>query len=335
MGRLITLEKKSFHSAKVSVNKGRLYGEEQFKKFLDMSFDDILRYMEEHSFKDEIDKSYIKYEGFYLIEKILNNHLSNIYRKLFVSATQANKKLFETYYLKYQVHNLMVLIRCRLSDEKDIEPYLIGDSRKRSKFVKAMEMASIEDAISYISKKLKLDSTVVLEKYNNNLFELENYLYKTYYERLKKCSFKYNGRDERDFFKFIRRYVDLINARSYVKLKSEDIKIDFNEVYIQGGNLGLDFYESLNSLKIDECMNKIKGEIGELNFEDTSNSVILDKAVSKHKKEAQRRLKKSNFGSPFYALAYLFDVERELGQLRVLLKAKYLEVSKDELKELI
>ena len=137
MRKIVRLKNNSYHSAKISVLRGHLYGQEQLENFAQMSFDEILKFMEENNFKEEIDKSYFKYEGFYLIEKILNNYLSNIYKKVFLSATKENRKLFDAYYLKYQIHNLMVLVRCKIANEKEIEAYLIGDARKISKFLKA------------------------------------------------------------------------------------------------------------------------------------------------------------------------------------------------------
>ena len=41
------------------------------------------------------------------------------------------------------------------------------------------------------------------------------------------------------------------------------------------------------------------------------------------------------FGSPFYALRFLFKVEKEINQLRILLKSKFLKLEKSEIERLL
>lgn len=335
MGRIIGLTKKSYHSSKIAVGKGSIYSDEKINSFVNMGFDEILKIMEEGKFKKAVDKSYSLYEGFYLVEKILNDYLSDIYSKVFLSASKDNRVLFEEYYLKYQIHNLMVLIRCKISNEEDITPYLIGDSRKKSKFVKAYEMTSTEDAIVYICKKLRIDEVLVLEKYKESIFELENYLYKVYYDRLSKFNFRFNHRDERSFVKFVRKYIDLINSRTFSKISREDSKIKFSEVFVVGGSLPLSFFENLdfkNKSSYQERMIQV------LNFdsnEEFLSTGFYDKKISEHKKSASSVFNKSQFGSPFYAFRFLFDVEREVSKLRILLKAKTLGLTSDEVRDLL
>lgn len=338
MAKIKTLGKSPYHSARISVSRGFLYEPELIESLIDKSFDEILKYMEETQFKEAIDKSFIQYEGFYLIEKVLNEYLSKIYEKLIHTAPRGNKVLLEEYYLKYQIHNLMVLIRCRLGNEKNITPYLIGDKRKQDKFLKAMDMQNLEDAISYIAQKLKFDTNEVLKKYEEGVYELENYLYKLYYDRITSYKFKYNNRDEKEFVKFIRRYIDLINARSLAKLKTaETEKIRFEEVFITGGNLDMKFFESLITLEMDKYLSKIKDTFSDMvGLDDFSSVTQIDKAISSHKAQASKKIfKKANFGSPFYAFKYLFELERQISRLRLLLKAKYLNMEKDEIRRLI
>lgn len=336
MGKII-LKKKVYESAKIAVKKGALYGDEEILRLANYSFDEILKYMEEHGFKDSIDVSYLQFEGFYLIERILNIHVSKIYKDVFYAANQKNKILFEVYYLKYQIHNLMVLVRCYLSKEDNIEPFLIGDERRKEKYIKAFSMPKIEDAILYISKKLGIDSVKSLEAYKKGVYELENYLYKVYYEKLKSFKFIFNGVEEKKFFKFIREYIDLINARTFMKFKTDNIDFDsFEKFYIEGGLLKLNFFEKSFSKSINECLLDFNTVFGDIeNCDDVSFVASIDKRINVHKASARDVFKSAKFGSPFFTLKYLFDVEREMSKLRILLKAKYLKMDDKEIKELI
>ena len=336
MVRTLKLKSNSFQSAKASVNRGKLYGPDKIRSLADKSFDEILKFLEETDFKDSIDKSFLKYEGFYLIETILNDHLSKIYSKIISSATGSNKILFEEYYMKYQIHNFMVVIRCLISKEDKIEPYLIGDSRKKSKFIKAFSMSSSKDAISYLSTKLKFDENKIQEKFKLGIFDLENYLYKVYYERLNSISFKYNNLDEEEFNNFIRKYVDLINARTLAKLKAEKSKFNFEDAFLGGGKLSLSYFKSLENLELKKYLEEISKNFTQAQgVEEFSNVLVFDKEIGKLKGNTAKLLKKVSFSSPFFSMKYLFEVEKEMNSLRILLKSKYLGFTKEEILKLI
>lgn len=339
MSKIIKLKKDAFHGGKIAVKFSRLYKKDIFDKLLDLGFDEILKYLQEHDFRSAVDNSYLQTKGFYLIEKVLNMHVSRIYKEVMISARGYNKLLLESYYLKYQIHNLMALIRCRISKEGDLEPFLIGDERKKEKFIKAFEMPNLDDAIIYISKKISLDPELVLSEYKKGEYHLENYLYKEYYFRLSNFKFSYNNLDEKKFFSFIKTYIDLLNARSFLRLKVENIDVlNFDDIFMEGGRVGQDYFKSLESLSFGEILNKFNSLFGGIDCSNSNDNlclVSLDKRINEHKRETYELFKVINFASPFYPLKYLFRVEGEMSKLRILLKAKYMGVEKEEIKKLL
>lgn len=337
MKKLINLKKGSFESAKISSKKGQLLGDEKVNEFIKYSFNEGLKYLEEHGFKESVDSSFLQFKGFYLIERVFNTHTSRIYKKVFTSASKENKILLNAYYLKYQIHNIMVLVRCYISKEKDIESYLIGDERRKAKYTKAFEMPNLEDALTYISKKLEFNSEEVISAYKKGVYELENYLYKTYYEKLTNFKFKYNNLDEKKFFDFIKIYIDLINSRTALRLKAENIKtLYFKDVYIEGGNLNLGFFEDLTSSDLNLSHNKLNEQFGKIDKSTNLNPIAeIDKRISIHKTKANQIMGSIYFGSPFFSLKYLFEVEKETNKLRTILKAKYLGLKESEIRGLI
>jgi V/A-type H+-transporting ATPase subunit C len=336
MAKLIKLKKDSYNCAKLAVASGKLYGTDKIKELMNLEFDEILRFLEEQGFRSSVDKSYLQYQGFYLVERILNDHLSKIYKSVFTGASRVNQKLLESYYLKYQVHNILVVLRCKLSDEKEFETYLIGDSKKKETYIKAFSMPNIEDSLEYLVKKLGFDPKVALTEYKSGIYDLENYLYKSYYSKLNEVNFKFNGIDEKHFSTFIKNYIDLLNARTYLKLKVEDSKdLKFENFYMFGGKLVLDDFISLNSNSIEETLNYFNEKFGTIDGIDTSSFGSLDKRISHHKKESEGLFNGVKFGSPFYSLRFLFKVEKEMNDLRILLKSKYLNLEKSEIERLI
>ncbi len=338
MVKLIKLKKNVFSSGKIAVKFSRLYGEDKLNELSNLSFDEILKFLEENDFKRAVDTSFLKLDGFYLIERVLNVHLSRIYSEVFSSTKGNNKKLLEAYYLKYQIHNLMALIRCKLSNEKEFESFLIGDERKKEKFIKAYSMPKLEDSIIYISKKIGFDSEKVIENYKHGVYYLENYLYKEYYLKLSKLRFLYNGMDEKKFFSFIRTYIDLLNMRSFLRIKIDDLnsELNFEDIFIIGGNLDLKYFNEIKGKSIKDLLKIFNDEFGNIELcEDNSCIASLDKRIGIHKKESNEVLKFASFGSPFYTLKYLFEMEQEISKLRILLKTKYLDLNEKDVEDLI
>ncbi len=309
----LQLKKNSCHSARISANKHLLYTQEVIEKLCEKSFEEILKYMEEHNYAKNIDLSYTRYEGFYLIERLLNEHASDIYQKVIRAAPKKNKEFLEQYYLKYQIHNFMVILRCKKVGEENYKAYLIG--HEKEKFVRAFSM-DLEDAIKYLCTKLKLDTNKVLEK-KDDLFSLENYLYYHYYEQLSKIQLKYNNKDEKEFINYLRHYVDLLNARTFLKVQEE--KAEFKELFLLGGTIPYEAFEKATNKK----------EIQEL----VGTTQELDETINTHKQ--QEHFSNIRFSSPFYPLKFLFAMEKEIAQLRILLKAKYSGLTTTEVKELI
>ncbi len=336
MAKIINLKKDSYNCAKLAVASGKLYGNDKIKELMNLDFDEILRFLEENGFRSSVDKSYLQYKGFYLVERVLNDHLSQIYKSVFAGCNKANKKLLGTYYLKYQVHNILVVLRCKLSDEKEFETYLIGDSKKKKKYIKAFAMPSNEDALTYLIKKLGFNSTECLEHFSKGIYDLENYLYKSYYSKLNELNFKYNNIDEKYFSNFIKNYIDLINARTFLKLKVEDSKdFKFEDFYMFGGKLVAEDFTSLNSKSVEDTLKFFNETFGSVDGIDNLSFESLDKRISHHKKESESLFSGVRFGSPFYSLKFLFKVEKEMGQLRILLKSKYLKLEKSEIERLL
>lgn len=333
----IQLKKSVYHSAKVAVHQSTLYSKDVFNKLQTLSFEEILKYLAEHGFRKSIDKSYSRYEGFYLIEKFLNDHIGEIYERIINSAPGNNRVLYDLYYLKFQIYNLMVLVRCKNSEENNISPYLIGDKRKRDKFVKAFAMKDMEDALKYIASKTGFDSTEIINMYKQGLFQLENYLYKEYYRKLSSVNFIYNNKDERGFRGYIKVYVDLINTRSLLRLKAENsLNLDLKYLFLEGGNLKFKYFQKLDSKEMKDIIEELsKYFSSKHDYSEFTDIINLDRNITNHEERSESYFIKIPFGSPFYAFKYLFTLESQISRLRVLLKAKYLKLPQEEIRELM
>lgn len=326
MAQKIILKKGVYESAKIAAKKAELISKEDLSTLSSLSYEEILKYLEEHGFKEVIDKSYLSYEGFYLIEKILNDYLSALYTKFLKATSKNNRQFLERYYLKYQIHNLMATIRCMESSQEELEPYLIGDSRRKEKYLKAFDMSKNE-CLKYLAKKLKLDSQEVLNYYDKGLFELENYLYGQYYSQLLSYLPVYKSNEDKKFSSFVKAYIDLLNGRTFFLLENEP-SVSFKELFILGGSISFEDYTSNNQ-------SKLYGLLSQQTSVKIKKPVDIDKAISELKREASSNFTSVSFGSPYEILGFFFTLEQSIGDIRKLLKAKYMKLTQEELNEVL
>ena len=322
----ILLKKASFESGKISSIKEGLINDNDIEYLKGQSFPEILKFLEENGFSEAVDSSYLNYEGFYLVERVLNEYLSSMYEKFFSTTSKENRGFLELFYFKYQIHNFLAVFRCRMSGENDVEPYLIGEKRRKDKFIKAFSMTD-EDAIKYLSKKLNLDGGGVLEFYKKGLFELENYLYKMYYERLVKGMPVFDKRQDKKYEEFIRKLLDLINLRIYCVLNEESVDL-FNELFVNGGYIS---QEEFGKLSRDRLFSKIGKSVGckiGSNYE-------VDKVLSFHKRKGGEEFNELPFSSPYRMLGFFLYLESIVGVVRTILKAKYMGMSREEVDNLL
>jgi hypothetical protein len=102
-----------------------------------------------------------------------------------------------------------------------------------------------------------------------------------------------------------------------------------------GGRLMLDDFTSLNTKTIKETLKSFNETFGSIEGLESDSFEGLDKRISIHKKESEGLFNGVRFGSPFYSLKFLFKVEKEMNNLRILLKAKYLKLDKSEIEGLL
>lgn len=325
MNSTISLKKGTYEAAKLSSIKSQLPTTKSISSLSTLTYEEILKHLEEHGFKEVIDNSYLSYEGFYLIEKILNDYLSQIYTKFFKATSKNNQKFLENYYLKYQIHNVMATLRCKISSSEDLHPYLIGDEHRKEKYIKAFTM-STNDALEYLSKKLFFDPQKVHFYYKKGLFELENYLYAQYYKKLFENLPSYSKVEDKKYVKFLKTYVDLLNIRTKLVVENEELSL-FEELFIPYGTISKNEFD-----------NSISGLFKIANIHlglSLKKPVDVDLAILNHKNSAADGFSSVSFGSPYALLGFFFTVENSIGQIRKLLKAKYMGLSEKELEEVL
>lgn len=149
---------------------------------------------------------------------------------------------------------------------------------------------------------------------------------------------QYNKHDENKYLKIITHQIDLLNARTFLRLKKEEVSEESKDSFsflIPSGDIPFSLFKDLENKTFEEAFQIVKKVVKEECGEEIADLEDMDAALMRAKIHAQKLLHSVQFGSPFYVMKYLFDAEREVSRLRILLKAKYLKVEDEKIAELI
>lgn len=266
------------------------------------SFSEALTLLEKQSTKLSLDNSIhsqdFKKNSIGFVEQFMNNYSSFIYEKIFKASKGDLKELLNTYYLKYQIHNIIVTLRCIASSQKDVSLYLIGNKVQKEHCIKAVGY-SYDEALKYFSTKFKFPKSLLEFNSIESIMQLETTLYKWYHEQLQTllCK-KYEGSILQKEHK---NHIDVINKK--IKKLGEEIE-EFNseEFFIKGG------YEKIESISTKD-----------VNFEE------LDELQRTFKINIYEKTKFEQFGTHFMILNFLQKFELNIREISVMLKEKALQ----------
>ncbi len=245
--------------ARVKVMKKRLIPSEEYRKLLNMEFDEIVRYLEETEYKKEIDELAYKYSGPRLLDFALTLNLSRTYKKIQDISVGTAKELITQYLKRWDIWNIINIIRGKIANvsPEEIEESLIPVGEYTIDFYKSLipkdlgEIVKAFEGTPYYGALSKIG--------NAPLSTIEDELYKTYYANLVR-------QKPRDFaFKlfldFIRMEIDIKNVKTILRLKREDIPSDEIIKRIIPGGFELSTQEAtkLATMEWDELVKALEG----------------------------------------------------------------------------
>ncbi|MFT4244657.1 MAG: V-type ATPase subunit [Candidatus Woesearchaeota archaeon] len=295
--------KDMYVAAKISVINQELNEIFSTKQIERASFTEALSLLERNSTKVSLDNSVIsldfKKNSIGIVEQFINSYASQVYEKIFKASTQDLKELLTTYYLKYQIHNIIVTLRCIASNNSnDIRTYLIGNKIQKEHCIKATGF-NYEGALKYFSTKFKFPKNLLKFNSIDSIIYLETGLYKWYHEELQ--NFLVEHYNNSIIQKEHRKHIDVLNMK-LLKILTELKDFDIEDLFILGGT------KKIDSLKIEGI------ELNEI--ED------LQRAF---KEDVYKKTKLRGFGTHFMILNFLQKFEIKLQDVSRILKKKALQ----------
>ncbi|MCH8520120.1 MAG: V-type ATPase subunit [Nanoarchaeota archaeon] len=294
--------KDMYVAAKISVINQELNEIFSTKEIERASFSEALSMLEKNSTKLSLDTSVVsqdfKKNSIGIVEQFTNSYASYVYEKIFKASSQDLKELLTIYYLKYQIHNIIVTLRCiATQDTKDVRTYLIGNKIQKEHCIKATGF-NYDEALKYFSTKFKFPKSLLEFNSIDSIMYLETGLYKWYHEELQK--FLIEHYNDSIIQKEHKKHIDVLNTK-LVKISEEIDNFDMENLFI-----------SMGSKKLDQITTK-GIELREI--ED------LQRAF---KEEVYKKTKLRGFGTHFMILNFLQKFEIKLQEISKILKEKAL-----------
>ncbi len=245
--------------ARTKVMKSRLLKAEDFRKLLNMDFDEIIRYVGETEYKREVDEMGYKYTGPRLLDYALFANLARTYRKLIEVSFGASKFLIAKYLEKWDVWNLINILRGKMAGVQPeiIEDTLVPAGEKDFEFYKTLIVRDVEEVVKafegtpYYEALSKIGS--------EDMSKIEDELYKIYYRELLKLS--PSDFAMKLFLDFIRMEVDIRNIKTILRLKADDATAEeiMNCIIPGGYELTEDEARKLAAMPLDELVKALEG----------------------------------------------------------------------------
>jgi len=316
------------------VRKAKLLPREEYQRMLNMSLPEIIRIIEETSYKQEIDELGTTFKGIDHLEIALSWNLAKEYQRI-QKITPGTLKQFTRAYLRYwDIQNVLTILRGKLHGEKTgrIREVLVP-AGNLDKIVLDRLLAEdgpdrVVDALKGQRIYLVLAREYPAAKESGSFAKMENELYKQFYaELIAECGGDAGGRM---FLAYIRLDIDIKNVLTLFRLRADKGGEDAKELYIPGGTITAADFSALATAQdyrefTDQLRAKVRtGPVVELlKSIETERPVHEIAALLVHvQMEQMEKLSRRNPFSIYPILVYLEKKKYEVFNLRALARGK-------------
>ena len=321
--------------------RSRLLPAEAYNQLLNLEHAEIARYIQDLEYRREIDRYGSTLSGADLIETALVDNLARDVGDFLSFSKGKLRDILHVYAEKYRVDNLKNIIRGinQSMDRTNLERLVcpINDSDK-DLYNKLYDSKSVEDVITslegtayYNSLKKALES-----RNSDSLQPLEDALDLIYYRNLVSNQ-PSGGADVEVYRNFIHLKVDIANIKTLLRMRHRGISAH-NELLINGGSLSIDLLSNTQSL--DDLLTSLEGtkyfELLEPHLQ--KDSVDLNSCVHSLDEYMANKTKRFSYLYPLSVLPvldYLLKKEREVYNLRAIIRGKQAGLSNEIIEELV
>lgn len=333
--------------ARVSAMKSLLLKKDDYDRIMKMDASEIIKFLQDGVYRDEINHLAIKFSGIKLVENALNRHLSKIFLKLKMISDDHLEYLMNQYLKRYDFWNFKTLLRAKMismREEELMEILLPVGTLTSVQLKKLYQHNTIREMVSECPLINIADFRQALDSYelSKDLFEIENLLDFHYYNdtvgfaqqiprqgRLFKEFFQYefdvydmNLILKKIIFKLDKKDIDRFIIYGTKELTRQNIK-NLLEKDSFGG-----FLRELNKTQYGKLFHNLKEDTPDplLRAEIIFDEFLLKKTVTLYHQHPL---------TVDVILGFMFAKEIEVKNLRTIIKSKKFEFTEEYVKNLI
>ncbi len=331
--------------ARVSVMRSELLKKEDYRRLLEMSLNEIISFLQTSAYKKEIDQLAIKYSGVELLEMALNNDLVNTWNKLRRISRKELATIVNSYLERTDFWNLKTILRGLHTETKPeaILPMLLPAGQlSGNELGSLIKQGSVEEFLKSLPAAAGIKQSVInaaIAGYNEkrSIVGVENLLDTEYYSRM--ITFSKTIPSQGKLFKqFLESETKMINIINILRLKrAGKAKSDIPHYILGKPSAFLNGLVSSESREETAKLLSTKGvsEKAASSYIESESITGIELELGKSLLNKTRLLLHQHPLSVDTILGYTFAKEVEVKNLKMLLKARQLNLENEFIEQQI
>ena len=338
MTQKIAIGKHPYTYARVSVMKGNLLKKEDYQRLLKVSVSEIISFLESSEYKKEIDELAVNYSGIELMEMALDKNLVRTWNKLKKVSSKDVNLLIESYLGLTDLWNLKTILRGIYTglDVQEFAPMIMPVGKlSADKTGSLMRSSSVEEMVQKIPsatgiKLQKFSGALEAFRKERRVTEIENVLDQEYYRELMEFAERIPSKG-RLFKQILESEIENRNLMTVLRLK----KIGMPVAKISGfiiGNADSVIKKLIVSGPEETAAALAEMKISEeavAQFRDRGTLLEIEIELGKKLLKRTRLLIHQHPLTMDVILGYMFSKEIEVKNLKMLLKARQLNLPEE------
>jgi V/A-type H+/Na+-transporting ATPase subunit C len=348
----ITLQASPYTYVRAIVMESALLKEQDYAKLLKMQLSEIIQFLEESTYKKEIDELAVSEQGIQLIEHAVHRNFRRAVEKLRRISDDNLRLLVDVYLWRNDIQNIKTLIRAKHSGEvasRVQNLFVPGTFTKDELLAIYNKSVAVEDVLKQTDLPFMRDALSVYTE--GGLNAVESAMTKAYYEQTLQIAKRIKGEGE-TLREFLMLEVDAMNILTVLKLKEEGAGIEQIHNYLAMpkhtmGEQHIDDYRRRNLLNkllhahdVAECFailekTRFKGMLtrGHALYEKTGSLLDVERDLQSYVLRRATLLTHQHPLSVDVVLGYLFAKVIEIRNIFMLIKGKQLRVPEQFLEQ--
>lgn len=329
---------------RLRVRKSKLIPPEEYQRMLNMSLNEITRFIEESQYKREIDELEASFKGVDLVETALSWNLAKEYQNVLDITPGYLKGFTEGYLRKRDIANVLTILKGKLNGfpAGKIKEVLIPAGEFDRVFLDRLLAEDSPERMAELMRGRKIYPVFARELpaalQSGNLYKLENALYREYYEGLLEIA-RSGVKGGSLFLSWILLDIDITNIRNLFRLRVDEIDEDARDVMIPGATFSVEELQRLNLMKdqnefIDALLARIRVRpLRELleTLREKKNIGDVEIRLIRVQLDQMERMAKLNPFSIHPILEYLEKKRYEVFNLRAIARGKEAKLPADRI----